>query len=65
MSAIEMAIEKVKHSDEAHARQSLAWLQPSDRTVASEWQPAGAMKIEFRHATPALISGRRDLSLAR
>ena len=40
-----MAIEKVKHLDEAHVRQLLTWLQQLDRTAAPDRQPAGAMAM--------------------
>ena len=45
MSAIEMAIEKVKQLDEAHARQLLTWLQGQERVSAPTRQPAGAMAM--------------------
>jgi hypothetical protein len=31
MSAVEQAVEKVKHLDEAHAKQLLAWLQTQEQ----------------------------------
>jgi hypothetical protein len=45
MSAIEMAIEKVKQLDEPHVRQLLNWLQGQERAAASTRQPAGAMAM--------------------
>jgi hypothetical protein len=45
MSAIEMAIEKVKQLDEAHARQLLTWLQRQENAAAQPGQPAGAMAM--------------------
>ena len=42
MSAVELAIEKVKHLDEAHARQLLAWLQAHERTTPVPAAPLGA-----------------------
>jgi hypothetical protein len=45
MSAVEMAIEKVKQLDEANARQLLAWLQGLRLTEAPARQPAGAMAM--------------------
>ncbi len=58
MSAIEMAIEKVKQLDEPHARQLLTWLQRQERAAAQPRQPAGAMAMlgfarRFRPATRA------------
>ncbi len=40
MSAIAMAIEKVKQLDEAHPRQLLTWLQRQERAAAQP-RPAG------------------------
>jgi len=45
MSAIEMAIEKVKHLDEARARQLLTWLQRLEHAATPNRQPAGAMAM--------------------
>ena len=45
MSAIEMAIEKVKQLDEAHARRLLTWLQRQERAAAQPRQQAGAMAM--------------------
>jgi hypothetical protein len=45
MSAIEMAIEKVKQLDEVRARQLLNWLQREECPVATARQPAGAMAM--------------------
>lgn len=44
MSAIELAIEKVKHLDEGHARQLLAWLQAQE-PVAAPAAPVGARAL--------------------
>jgi len=45
MSAVEMAIEKVKQLDEANARQLLAWLQGLRLAETPARQPAGAMAM--------------------
>jgi hypothetical protein len=45
MSVVEMAIEKVRQLDEAHARQLLTWLQGQECAEASVRQPAGAMAM--------------------
>jgi len=45
MSAVEMAIEKVKQLDEAHAKQLLTWLQQQERAAVPVRQPAGAMAM--------------------
>jgi len=45
MSAIEMAIEKVKQLDEVRARQLLNWLQREELPVTTTRQPAGAMAM--------------------
>lgn len=45
MSAIEMAIEKVKQLDEQHARQVLNWLQGQESAPTPARQPAGAMAM--------------------
>jgi hypothetical protein len=45
MSAIEMAIQKVKQLDEARARQLLSWLQEREAAAALAGQPAGAMAM--------------------
>ncbi|MCU0785309.1 MAG: hypothetical protein MUF81_14900 [Verrucomicrobia bacterium] len=45
MSAIELALEKVKQLDEPHARQLLNWLQGQEPTAPSARQPAGAMAM--------------------
>ncbi len=42
MSAVELALEKVKHLDEAHARQLLAWLQTQERATTPQGLPLGA-----------------------
>ena len=45
MSAIELAIEKVKQLDEPHARQLLEWLQGQEKAAAASHAPAGAMAM--------------------
>ena len=45
MSVVEIAIEKVKQLDEAHARQLLTWLQGQERAGSPAGQPAGAMAM--------------------
>ena len=45
MSAIELAIEKVKHLDEGHARQLLAWLQAQEPLVPAPDAPVGARAL--------------------
>jgi hypothetical protein len=45
MSAIEIAIEKVKQLDEAQARQLLAWLQHLGGGATVNRQPAGAIAM--------------------
>ena len=42
MSAVELAIEKVKHLDEGHARQLLAWLQAQEQMPQAYAAPLGA-----------------------
>ena len=42
MSAVELAIEKVKHLDEDHARQLLAWLQAHEPATPVCAAPLGA-----------------------
>ena len=42
MSAVELAIEKVKHLDETHARQLLAWLQAHEQATPACAAPLGA-----------------------
>ena len=42
MSAIELAIEKVKRLDENHARQLLAWLQAQEQSMPASAAPRGA-----------------------
>jgi hypothetical protein len=42
MSAIELAIEKVKHLDEEHARQLLAWLHAQEQVARAQSAPIGA-----------------------
>ena len=45
MSAIEMVLEKVKHLDEAHARQLLTWLQRQESAAIPARHPAGAIAM--------------------
>ena len=45
MSVIEIAIEKVKQLDEAHARQLLTWLQRFDPAAAPDRPPVGAVAM--------------------
>ncbi len=40
-----MAIEKVRHLDEPHARQLLDWLQVQESAITVSPQPAGAMAM--------------------
>jgi len=42
MSAVELALEKVKHLDEARARQLLAWLQGQEQVARTQVAPTGA-----------------------
>ena len=42
MSAVELAIEKVKHLDEPHAQQLLAWLQAHEEAAPAQALPRGA-----------------------
>lgn len=42
MSAVELAIEKVKHMDETHARKLLAWLQAHEQAAPAHAAPLGA-----------------------
>ena len=42
MSAVELAIEKVKHLDESHARHLLAWLQAQEQLTPTQSAPVGA-----------------------
>ena len=39
MSAVELAIEKVKHLDETHAQQLLAWLQAHEAAAPARAVP--------------------------
>lgn len=45
MSAIELAIEKVKRLDEGHARQLLAWLQAQEPLAPTPAAPLGARAL--------------------
>jgi hypothetical protein len=42
MSAVELAVEKVKRLDESHARHLLAWLQAQEQPMAALPLPVGA-----------------------
>ncbi len=42
MSAVELALEKVKHLDERHARQLLAWMQTQEQSAPAYTTPSGA-----------------------
>ena len=42
MSAVELVVEKVKHLDESHARQLLAWLQAQEQLTPLHAAPLGA-----------------------
>jgi len=42
MSAVELALEKVKRLDEARAQQLLAWLQGQEQTGRTQGAPTGA-----------------------
>jgi hypothetical protein len=45
MSTVEIAIEKVRRLDDAHARQLLAWMEAQERTEAHQPAPLGAMAM--------------------
>ena len=45
MSAVETAVEKVRHLDEAHARQLLAWLESHAAPQTPPPAPPGAMAM--------------------
>ena len=45
MNAVETAVEKVRHLDEAHARQLLVWLESQAETQATPPAPPGAMAM--------------------
>jgi hypothetical protein len=45
MSAIERAIEKVKHLDEAHAQQLLRWLEGEEQFTRAKVAPLGAQAM--------------------
>jgi len=66
MSAIELAIEKVKQLDEPHARQLLNWLQGQSPTAKPARQPAGAMAMlgfarRFRTTPRATVDWMNEL----
>ena len=45
MSTVEMAVEKVRHLDDAHAEQLLAWLETQEHQEARPATPLGAMAM--------------------
>jgi hypothetical protein len=45
MSAVELAIEKIKRLDEAHARQVLEWLEAQEQAAPAAVAPAGARAL--------------------
>ena len=45
MSAVETAVEKVRHLDEAHARELLAWLESQAAPQTPPPAPRGAMAM--------------------
>jgi hypothetical protein len=45
MSAVELAIERVKRLDEAHARRLLAWLQGQEPPAPATAAPLGAQAM--------------------
>ena len=45
MSAIELAIEKIKQMDETHARQLLNWLEKQESATPAKREPAGAVAM--------------------
>ncbi len=45
MSAVELAVEKVKHLDETHARQLLSWLQAQEQVAIPPAAPVGARAV--------------------
>ena len=45
MSAVETAVEKVRHLDEAHARELLAWLESHAAPQTPPPAPPGAMAM--------------------
>jgi hypothetical protein len=45
MSAVKLAVEKVKHLDEEHARRLLAWLQTQEQLASAHAAPVGARAV--------------------
>jgi hypothetical protein len=45
MSTIELAIEKVRRLDDAHARKLLAWMEAQEHTEAHQPAPLGAVAM--------------------
>jgi hypothetical protein len=45
MSAVEMAVEKVRQLDNEHARQLLAWLEAQESKKSFQTPPLGAMAM--------------------
>lgn len=45
MSTVEMVVEKVRHLDDAHAQQLLAWLETQEHPGARPSEPLGAMAM--------------------
>ena len=45
MSAIELALEKVRHMDEGHARKLLAWLEAQEPLKPAPAAPVGARAL--------------------
>ena len=45
MSAVELAVEKVKRLDEEHARRLLAWLQSQEQLASAYPAPVGARAV--------------------
>ncbi|MBM3833052.1 MAG: hypothetical protein FJ403_07225 [Verrucomicrobia bacterium] len=45
MSAVEIALEKVRQLDEAHARRLLDWLEGQDQAETRHREPRGAMAM--------------------
>jgi len=45
MSAVEIAVEKVRQLDSEHARRLLVWLETMEKTEAAQPAPLGAMAM--------------------
>lgn len=66
MSAVELAIEKVKQLDEQHARQLLNWLQGQEVPPTPAHPPTGAMAMlgfarKFRTTPRPTVDWMNDL----